>query len=99
MKTVKEACVLQPNALEITVGDSIEQLDQILQNTDGHDHFNKTFITEGMRNLLTKGMARLSSKSNDSIFHLKQAMGGGKTHIMVGFGLLADKRNTLYFRF
>lgn len=93
MKTVKEACVLQPNALEITVGDSIEQLDQILQNTDGHEHFNKTFITEGMRNLLTKGMARLAAKSNDSIFHLKQAMGGGKTHIMVGFGLLAKDKS------
>ena len=93
MKTVKEACVLQPNALEITVGDSIEQLDQILKNTDGHEHFNKTFITEGMQNLLTKGMARLAGKSNDSIFHLKQAMGGGKTHIMVGFGLLAKDKS------
>ena len=42
-----------------------------------------------MRILLTKGMARLAGKSNDSVFHLKQAMGGGKTHLMVGFGLLA----------
>jgi predicted AAA+ superfamily ATPase len=42
-----------------------------------------------MKTLLTKGIARLAGKSNDSVFHLKQAMGGGKTHLVVGFGLLA----------
>jgi hypothetical protein len=89
MKTIKSACQLQPNALEINVGDQIEKLDQIINETDGHEYFNKTFITDGMKVLLSKGMARLAGKSNDSVFHLKQAMGGGKTHLMVGFGLLA----------
>ena len=90
MKTIRSACKLQPNALEITVGDQIEKLDQIIDETDSAEYFKKTFITEGMRNLLSKGMARLASKSNDTVFHLKQAMGGGKTHLMVGFGLLAN---------
>lgn len=90
MKTIRNACKLQPNALEINVGDQIEKLDQIIQEADGSEYFSKTFITEGMRNLLTKGMARLAGKSNDTVFHLKQAMGGGKTHLMVGFGLLAN---------
>lgn len=89
MKTVKSACQLQPNALEINVGDQIEKLDQIIHDINGHEYFEKTFITDGMNSLLTKGMARLAGKSNDSVFHLKQAMGGGKTHLMVGFGLLA----------
>lgn len=89
MKTVKSACELQPKALEINVGDQIEQLDQIIQETNGDDYFNKTFITDGMKMLLLKGMARLAGKTNDTVFHLKQAMGGGKTHLMVGFGLLA----------
>lgn len=89
MKTIKSACVLQPNALDINVGDQIEQLDQIIHDTNGQDYFKKTFITDGMKTLLSKGMARLAGKSNDSVFHLKQAMGGGKTHLMVGFGLLA----------
>lgn len=89
MKTVRNACVLQPNALEISVGDQIEKLDQLLIDTNGEDFFNKTFITEGMRVMLEKGIARLAGKSNDTVFHLKQAMGGGKTHIMIGFGLLA----------
>jgi hypothetical protein len=93
MKTIRNACQLQPKALEINVGDQIEQLDQIIQDTDGQEYFKKTFITDGMRTLLSKGMARLAGKSNDALFHLKQAMGGGKTHLMVGFGLLAKDKS------
>ena len=93
MRSIRSACELQPNALEINVGDQIEKLDQIIHATEGHDHFKKTFITDGMNNLLSKGVARLAGKSNDSVFHLKQAMGGGKTHLMVGFGLLAKDPN------
>ena len=89
MKTIRSACQLQPNALEINVGDQIERLDQIIHDTNGQEYFKKTFITDGMKTLLSKGMARLAGKSNDTVFHLKQAMGGGKTHLMVGFGLLA----------
>lgn len=92
MKTVRNACKLQPNALGISVADQIEQLEQIIRETDGREYFAKTFITEGMRTLLTRGIARLAGKSTDSVFHLKQAMGGGKTHIMVGFGLLAKDK-------
>lgn len=89
MKTVKNACKLQPNALEIHVGDQIEQLDEIIRETDGREYFTKTHITAGMEELVRRSVARLASKSNDTVFHLKQAMGGGKTHLMVGLGLLA----------
>jgi hypothetical protein len=89
MKTIRSACKLQPNALEISAGNQIEKLDQIINETDGEKFFEKTFITEGMRVLLSKGMARLAGKSNDTVFHLKQAMGGGKTHVMIGLALLA----------
>jgi hypothetical protein len=65
MKLIRSACKLQPHATEINVGDQIEQLDQIIQSTDGSDYFGKTFITDGMRVLLEKGMARLAGKSND----------------------------------
>ena len=89
MKNIRSACQLHTNALEISVGDQIERLDQLIHETGGHEYFKKTFITDGMNTLLAKGMARLAGKSNDTVFHLKQAMGGGKTHLMVGFGLLA----------
>ena len=42
-----------------------------------------------MQDLISEGMARLAGVSTQGIFHLKQAMGGGKTHLLVGFGLLA----------
>ncbi|MBE0618200.1 MAG: ATP-binding protein, partial [Proteobacteria bacterium] len=60
--------------------------------------FGKTHITEGMRALIHEGFARLAGKSTQAVFHLKQAMGGGKTHLMVGFGLLArhEKLRTAY---
>lgn len=89
MKTVKNACKLQPNALDIHVGDQIEQLDEIIRETDGREYFSKTHITSGMEELVRRSIARLAAKSNDTVFHLKQAMGGGKTHLMVGLGLLA----------
>lgn len=90
MKTVRDACQLQPNALSIKLSDQIEQLDELIHaEGDGTAFFEKTFITQGMQDLVTEGVARLASVSNQAVFHLKQAMGGGKTHLLVGFGLLA----------
>jgi hypothetical protein len=90
MKTVRDACTLQPNALSIKLSDQIEQLDELIHaEGDGDAYFAKTFITHGMRELVTEGIARLAGASSQAIFHLKQAMGGGKTHLLVGFGLLA----------
>jgi hypothetical protein len=94
MRTVKQACVLQEKALDIHVSDQVEQLDQLINNEGtGEAFFERTYITEGMRILLSEGIARLAGKSNDSVFHLKQAMGGGKTHLLVAFGLLARNRD------
>ena len=90
MKTVRDACTLQPNALSIKLSDQIEQLDQLIHaEGDGGAFFEKTHITQGMQDLITEGTARLAGVSSQAVFHLKQAMGGGKTHLLVGFGLLA----------
>lgn len=90
MKTARDACQLQPNALSIKLSDQIEQLDELIHaEGDGTAFFEKTFITQGMQDLITEGIARLAGVSTQAVFHLKQAMGGGKTHLLVGFGLLA----------
>jgi len=90
MKTVRDACQLQPNALSIKLSDQIEQLDELITaEGDGSAFFEKTHITHGMQDLISEGVARLAGASSQAIFHLKQAMGGGKTHLLVGFGLLA----------
>ena len=90
MQTVRDACQLQPNALAIKLSDQIEQLDELITaEGDGAQFFEKTYITQGMQDLISEGMARLAGVSTQGVFHLKQAMGGGKTHLLVGFGLLA----------
>lgn len=90
MKTVRDGCALQDNALEIRVSDQITQLDQVIADErDGRKFFERTHVTGGLQTLMNEGLARLSGKSSQAIFHLKQAMGGGKTHLMTGMGLLA----------
>jgi len=90
VKTVKQACQLAPNALSIDVSDQVEQLEQVIKNEGSGDAFYaKTFITAGMRDLLRGTIERLAGKSSNAVFHLKQAMGGGKTHLIVGVGLAA----------
>jgi hypothetical protein len=90
MKTVRDACQLQHNALSIKLSDQIEQLDElIIGEGNGAAFFEKTYITQGMQDLISEGLARLAGASSQAVFHLKQAMGGGKTHLLVGFGLLA----------
>ena len=90
MKTVRNACELHPHALSIRLSDQIEQLDELIdEENDGQAYFDRTHITEGMLDLITEGIARLAGTSSQAVFHLRQAMGGGKTHLLVGFGLLA----------
>lgn len=90
MKTVRDACQLQPTALSIKLSDQIEQLDQLIgEEGDGITFLERTHITQGMQDLISEGIGRLAGASPQAVFHLKQAMGGGKTHLLVGFGLLA----------
>ena len=52
MKTVRDACTLQPNALSIKLSDQIEQLDELITSEgNGTAFFEKTFITQGMQDL------------------------------------------------
>jgi hypothetical protein len=61
MKTVRDACELQPNALSIRLSDQIEQLDELIAfEGDGAAFFRKTHITQGMRDLIGEGVARLA---------------------------------------
>ena len=60
MKTVRDACQLQPNSLSIKLSDQIEQLDELISaQGDGTEFFEKTYITQGMQDLISEGIARL----------------------------------------
>ena len=45
--------------------------------------FKKTFITDGLKNILEIAKARLEGKSGDSIIQLQTPFGGGKTHTLI----------------
>lgn len=70
--------------------DTVLDLIDLTENRiDPHDFFRENYVTEGMRALLDQGFRRLEGKNDTGIFLLKQAMGGGKTHNLLTFGLLA----------
>jgi len=50
---------------------------------DASAFFDRTFITEGMRLLLTQVAQRLISKGGEPVIQLQTAFGGGKTHTML----------------
>lgn len=70
--------------------EAIENLsDLITDEGDGRAFFARNYITAGMEALFREGLLRLAGKSDQAAFELAQAMGGGKTHMMIAFGLLA----------
>lgn len=53
--------------------------------------FQRTFITEGMRLLLTSVAKRLNGQGGDPVIQLQTAFGGGKTHTMLAVYHLATR--------
>jgi hypothetical protein len=88
--TVQQLCT--PSA--IVKSDSlVEQVAQIEDfasgKIDGREFFQRNYFTDGLSLLVRRGFERLAGKSEDGAFYLTQAMGGGKTHSLIAFGLLA----------
>ncbi|MGE8518500.1 MAG: anti-phage-associated DUF499 domain-containing protein [Alcaligenes nematophilus] len=90
IKTVKQACRFNPIIRDYRMSQGIENLaDLINDEGDGREFFSRNFVTHGMEQLFREGLLRLSGKSDQAVFELTQAMGGGKTHMMIALGLLA----------
>lgn len=90
IKTVKQACRFNPSIRDYRMSQGIENLADLIRNEgDGGDFFSRNFVTHGMDQLFREGLLRLSGKSDQAVFELTQAMGGGKTHMMIALGLLA----------
>ena len=62
---------------------------------DAAAFFDRTFITEGMRLLLTSVARRLNGQGGDPVIQLQTAFGGGKTHTMLAVYHLATRKCTL----
>jgi predicted AAA+ superfamily ATPase len=62
---------------------------------DAVQFFDRTFITEGMRLLLTQVAQRLVGKGGEPVIQLQTAFGGGKTHTMLAVYHLATRKCSL----
>lgn len=70
---------------------TVLSLDTFLKGqVEGSEFFEENYFTNGMLTLVDRAFRHLSGNSaGSSVFLLSQAMGGGKTHSMIAFGLLA----------
>ena len=91
LQSVKDSCDLHAMALDYSMSEQVENLSDVIAATapKAQEFFEKNYITVGMRELLSQGLRRLAGRSEQAVFELKQAMGGGKTHSMIALGLLA----------
>lgn len=62
---------------------------------DAVKFFERTFITEGMRQLLTQVAQRLAGKAGEPVIQLQTAFGGGKTHTLLAVYHLATRTGPL----
>ena len=51
--------------------------------SDPHEFFRRTYLTEGLLDLLATGVQRLTGKGGDPVVQLQTSFGGGKTHSML----------------
>ena len=63
--------------------------------TDAVLFFERTFITEGMRDLLVRVVQRLAGVGGDPVIQLQTAFGGGKTHTMLAVWHIAARTRPL----
>ena len=83
-------CAPSAEVLGDSLGDQVASLEQLQQSKiDGDAFFRRSHFTDGLRRLVTTGFERLTGKSDTGAYYLTQAMGGGKTHALIAFGLLA----------
>src|SRR5271169_1716907 len=90
IETVSRLCT--PNAV-VTSDSLVDQVAQIEDlargKIDGREFFRRNHFTDGLKRLVERGFERLAGRADDGAFYLTQAMGGGKTHSLIAFGLLA----------
>lgn len=62
---------------------------------DPVEFFARTYVTEGMANLLEQALRRVCGKDGEPVIQLKTAFGGGKTHSMIALYHLLGGRVSL----
>lgn len=88
--TVRDACRPHSNTLRADPEPDVEDIAEVIRAAEGdiEAFFGRNHVTRGMRELFELGVARLDGRSDQAVYTLTQSMGGGKTHVMVAFGLI-----------
>ena len=77
MQTIRDACQLQPNALSIKLSDQGEQLDELITaEGDGAQFFEKTYITQGMRDVIARDLWDGNASAHAQVIDLKTGKEG-----------------------
>src|SRR5271167_131040 len=90
IETVSRLCTPNTVVTSDSLVDQVAQIEDLARGKiDGREFFRRNYFTDGLERLVRRGFDRLAGKSDDGAFYLTQAMGGGKTHSLIAFGLLA----------
>ncbi|HEX9323229.1 MAG TPA: hypothetical protein VF913_14090 [Xanthobacteraceae bacterium] len=87
MKPLGELCKPRESVFDTAKRDTVLDLTDLSEHRIEPSEFFKE--NWGMATLLGEAFRRLEGKSEQGVFYLKQAMGGGKTHNLLTLGLLA----------
>lgn len=92
MNPLKKLCVPRETVFDISKRDTVLNLTHLVDGKiEGKAFFDENYVTDGMRTLLLEAFRRLQGKSDQAVFKLTQAMGGGKTHNLIALGMLAKQ--------
>ena len=90
MKPLKKLCTPRDSVFDVSKRDTVLNLTHLVDGKiKEKDFFEENFVTDGMKTLLVEAFRRLHGKSEQALFKLTQAMGGGKTHNLITLGMLA----------
>lgn len=91
---VTTLCDISPDVSSMSRSEQVEHLSYV-KDADllaARAFYHRNHVTSGMSEFLRGALKRLSGHSQQAVFELRQAMGGGKTHNMIALGLLAVPR-------
>lgn len=91
IQTVRQLCEVSDLVSQDGLVDQIANLEDLHRGRiDPDAFFRRNHFTEGLSALVRNGFDRLSGRSDGGAFYLSQSMGGGKTHSLIAFALLAQ---------
>ena len=90
MKPLKKLCTPRDSVFDVSKRDTVLNLAHLVAGKiKEKEFFDENWVTDGMKTLLVEAFRRLQGKSEQAVFKLTQAMGGGKTHNLITLGMLA----------